>query len=444
MSEHLSEQNLERYRRRMMQPAELLTANDHVATCEACYQRFSAEDLVATIYTFVRANLKESDREEYHHFVYEQMAAYADDALSEEERTLVQSHMEVCQECETEVGDLLALKASINSDRKLAPKTSLPLFSRFTAFWQAPAYRLAFQIAGAVAMSALVYWAATMPLRTRLADLQSQLTSLRQENERLQQDDGTAGTIISDLQTQLEQSRRSEIDQSPNPSQQIVLTLNDGDGQVTLDKRGNLTGLRSLQPEHLRLITTALTTERIKTPPVLAELLPKPGTLMGNAEGSGSFALLSPVGTVVLSDRPTMRWHSLSGATGYIVIVVDSNSNEVAASQLLSATEWRVPRPLERNRIYFWQVRALKGGAEIRMPAPAAPDAKFKVLEQAKTDELERAKPTYANSRLMSGILYAEVGLLDDAEREFQALARANPKSGLAQKLLRNLKARRH
>ena len=69
-----------------MPPAELLAANDHVATCEACCQRFGAEDLVAATYTFVRANLQESDREEYDHLVYEQMAAYTHNALSEAER----------------------------------------------------------------------------------------------------------------------------------------------------------------------------------------------------------------------------------------------------------------------------------------------------------------------------------------------------------------------
>lgn len=425
-----------------MRPAELLAANDHVATCEACYQRFGAEDMAAATYTFMRANLRESDREEYDHLVYEQMEAFTHNALGEAERILVQSHIEACQECATEVGDLRALKASIHGDRELARKPSRVLSGKFTSLRQAPVYKIGFQLAGLAALLTLLVWVATLSFRTR--DLQKELTRLRQENEQLRQDNGTAGTIIANLQTQLEQARNSASDKSANPSQQIVLTLNDGDGTVTLDERGNLTGLKSLQPEQLRLITTALTTERIKTPPVLAELLPKSGTLMGSAEGPGSFALLSPIGTVVLTDRPTLRWHSLSGASGYIVSVLDSNANEVASSQSLTTTAWKVPHPLERGRSYSWQVRALKGGAEIRLPAPAAPDAKFRVLEQAKTDELERGKQSYGNSRLVSGVLYAEAGLLDDAERELDALARANPKSPVARKLLRNVKTLRH
>jgi hypothetical protein len=44
---------------------------------------------------------------------------------------------------------------------------------------------------------------------------------------------------------------------------------------------------------------------------------------------------------------------------------------------------------------------------------------------------------------LTLGILYAQSGLLDDAEREFQALLRANPQSPLVRKLLRIVREKR-
>lgn len=48
-----------------------------------------------------------------------------------------------------------------------------------------------------------------------------------------------------------------------------------------------------------------------------------------------------------------------------------------------------------------------------------------------------------AGSHLTLGVLYAQAGLLDDAERELQLLLRANPQSALAQKLLRGVRAKR-
>jgi hypothetical protein len=85
----------------------------------------------------------------------------------------------------------------------------------------------------------------------------------------------------------------------------------------------------------------------------------------------------------------------------------------------------------------------MKDGEEIRMPAPSAPDAKFKVLEQSQAEALERAKQAYGHSHLLLGILYAQAGLLDNAEQEFQALSEANPRSRVAQTLLHSVKALR-
>jgi hypothetical protein len=56
---------------------------------------------------------------------------------------------------------------------------------------------------------------------------------------------------------------------------------------------------------------------------------------------------------------------------------------------------------------------------------------------------LAAAKNETAGSHLTLGGLYAQAGLLDDAERELQLLLRANPQSALAQKLLRGVRAKR-
>lgn len=55
------------------------------------------------------------------------------------------------------------------------------------------------------------------------------------------------------------------------------------------------------------------------------------------------------------------------------------------------------------------------------------PEAKFKVLEEAKARELNRLKVT--NSHLALGVFYALEGMLTEAMREFQILADNNPNS---------------
>jgi hypothetical protein len=65
------------------------------------------------------------------------------------------------------------------------------------------------------------------------------------------------------------------------------------------------------------------------------------------------------------------------------------------------------------------------------------------VLDQSKAEELSQLKRAASNSHLAIGLISVKEGLLDDAQREFETLAHANPKSAVAQKLLDNLKALR-
>jgi hypothetical protein len=56
---------------------------------------------------------------------------------------------------------------------------------------------------------------------------------------------------------------------------------------------------------------------------------------------------------------------------------------------------------------------------------------------------LLNAKKAYPDSHLVLGILYAQSGLIDNAEQEFESLIRVNPKSNIAQKLLASLRSYR-
>jgi hypothetical protein len=162
---------------------------------------------------------------------------------------------------------------------------------------------------------------------------------------------------------------------------------------------------------------------------------------MGGGDPGVAFGLVTPVGKVVLSDRPQLRWKPLDGADSYVVKVYDSNYQEVAASQPLKTTVWNVDKTLKRGGLYQWQVTANKGGEEIKSPVRPAPDARFRILEASAAAEIESAKRQAGNSHLLLGTLYANAGLTEDATREFQALVKENPNSELAKKLLRKVQS---
>jgi hypothetical protein len=234
---------------------------------------------------------------------------------------------------------------------------------------------------------------------------------------------------------------RGVVGTTPLPPTEIVLTLNDGGGRVTLDGEGNLAGVGALPPAQQEIVKAALKTGKAVNSSALAGLGGRGGTLMGDAGAGESFALKSPAAVVVEGARPTFRWDALGGATSYRVTVYDSNFNAVATSPPLSAQAWTIPDALARGAIYSWQVTATKDDREIKSPKPPAPEAKFKVLEAAKAGELQRARRANPRSHLTLGILYAQAGLLDAAERELRALLGANPQSDVARRLLAHVRA---
>jgi hypothetical protein len=213
---------------------------------------------------------------------------------------------------------------------------------------------------------------------------------------------------------------------SVQPEQPVVVVaqLNDGAGVVSLDKEGKLSGADNLPAGYQ-----------------LQGLTRPPSALMGPNDPVPQFSVIEPGGNVLLGDRPTFRWSRMEGATGYVVEVYDDQFKLVSASPEITSLSWATTQALPRGHVYSWQVKAIKDGQETTSPRPPAPQAKFRVLDQAKANELMKAKRAYGSSHLALGLLYAEAGLLREAEAEFRLLQRANPNSEIAQRLLRQIQA---
>ena len=116
----------------------------------------------------------------------------------------------------------------------------------------------------------------------------------------------------------------------------------------------------------------------------------------------------------------------MEGATGYVVEVYDPQFNLVATSPQQTGNSWTTTLP--RGNVYSWQVKAIKEGQEITSPRPPAPQAKFRVLDQTKANEIANAKRAYGTSHLTLGLLYADAGLLKEAEQEFRLVATCESK----------------
>jgi hypothetical protein len=212
-----------------------------------------------------------------------------------------------------------------------------------------------------------------------------------------------------------------EVQPEPAP---VVAQLNDG----------------PVPAAYQELVKKALTTQRIERSSQLQGLTRPSSSLMGTNEPGREFSVLAPAGVVLMSDRPSFRWSRFEGASGYVVEVYDDQFKLVMSSPEVTNVSWTATQSLARGKIYSWQVKAVKDGQEVTVPRPPAPQAKFRVIDQGRMNEISRAKRAYGSSHLTLALLYAEAGLVSEAEQELRMLQKANPQSEIVRKLLRQVR----
>jgi hypothetical protein len=422
MPEHLSEQMIERYRRRSLPADELFAVDDHLSSCEACRHRAVSLAEPDRAFSALQTNLRAAGSAASH-LSYEQMAGFVDGDLDDVQKEIVASHLDLCAVCDGEIQDLRAFKPEVEPLVHHVPVMAqqVTLWQRLSPF--GPNYRWVWRAAVASLVISFVAVAALLYLR------QKRIRDVAETAQAIPQPTNPPSPIATPSVSQPE-------------SGDIAFEISDGSRRVTVDKQGQLAGLEALTASSQRSVRAALMTGQIDAPSTLGTIAGKRGTLMGGADGV-AFQLTSPVGKIIRENRPIFRWKPLSGSRTYTVSLLDSNYNVVATSPLLTATEWKPSRPLPRGVVYSWQVTAHKDEQEITAPAPPAPEAKFKVLDTAKLSEIQQAEAAYPDSHLTRGVLYAEAGLLEEAEREFRLVIKANPNSEAARKLLQQVRALR-
>jgi hypothetical protein len=355
-----------------------------------------------------------TDEAPFHLDYEEHLEPYVDGKANDIDREIVESHVALCSTCAAELKDLLEFKqqpVAVVAQASSQRKQWLPNLS----FVSRPAWAVAGLLAAFVLATAVFMWTRSRPA---------------EQARTMSPPPG---------------GRKETPSPSPQPSmsphEEPLLVLNDAGGQVVLDQRGRLEGLQELPPDLKESVERALTTRRLGASPGLAGWSTGAGSLRSGAGAESMLAPLNPVGVVIETDRPTFRWRTLEGTQHCTVTVYDAKLRQVASSGPVNRTEWTTPKPLRRGVTYSWQISTVKDGETIVSPKPPLPEARFRVLDQRAVDALAKLKGT---SHLALGVFYWKHGLLEDAEREFKALAHANPHSPVVQELLSSIRALRH
>jgi len=413
MAKHLSAEQLAHWDEGTLAPEELRAADEHLATCDACHEALRAAGRPADAGALASALFPPETGEPFH-LSAEEVAAFVEGAADATDQQIALSHLESCFACGMAIKELRAFRALMSTQpaRDHAPAPGHGAWAwrggrrpAFARLFLAPAL-------GIAAAALLLGWFSTREAK-QVADLRRANRSLVASNEALRR--------------QAEQARGALASHAP-PASGVPVA---GPPSPTPAPRPSP---RKSAPAPPPLAT-------LRTPPVLTELIGRPNTLVGEAGDGVPFALLAPVGTTVMSDRPSLRWRPLPDASGYrVTIINDTDPADTQESELLTGTEWTVPRALRRGSVYSWEVVALREGEEVQSPQPPAPDAKFKVLELSQVGVVLQARRKGEAYRLELGRRDAEVGLLDEAEAEFQAVLEANPGSAPARRFLEQVR----
>jgi hypothetical protein len=194
-------------------------------------------------------------------------------------------------------------------------------------------------------------------------------------------------------------------------------------------------GYASLAPAARQRVRAALAAGVAAVPGDVAALAGETERLMGDAPAR-SFRLVEPLATAVVDDRPALRWEALPGAEGYVVTVTDESLRPVVRSPRTLETSWTPEAPLERGRVYVWQVAARRGTQTITVPVPPAPLARFKVLDAAPARLLRESERAQPDAHLVLGLLAAGYGARAEAARHLEQVPASDPHRAVAERTL--------
>ncbi|MGI8839032.1 MAG: hypothetical protein ACR2H4_20700 [Pyrinomonadaceae bacterium] len=446
MSEHPSTPQIEHFCLSALPEDELATVAPHVADCQTCHHQFT-ETLRQQIGSGpISFTLAPEFWFRHDHVDFEQLVGLAEKTLDATSREIIDIHLKVCGTCREDVRSFMAFRTQSARGMEVSygPTGHASTREGFSGlpWWRSlgwkPTSALAALVLAAVALVIVV------SVNKRNSDT---LEAKKNEPTQIGVQASPTLTNPANLPSPLtpEPVRSPNAPSSPSAidTSTAVAVLKDGQGDVTIDKSGHVKGLDEVSLISKQEIAQASLTERIETPDILSSLGGQDSTLRGSSNRGHSFRLLYPARRVLIEDRPVFKWETLAGATSYRVYVLDSKNSEVIKSEELipAETQWTAKTPLRRGEVFSWVVTAVVDGREVVSPAASAPEMKFALLSIKDVQELNQLKRT--RSHLALGVFYARVGLLREAEREFQQLAKLNPQSQLPRKLLRSVRSMR-
>lgn len=155
-------------------------------------------------------------------------------------------------------------------------------------------------------------------------------------------------------------------------------------------------------------------------------------TAVKSVASDPSLNAFGPAQTFVSGGCPEFRWPAVTGASDYVLHIVDDEANrEVYRSGMIATAggvdvpmRWTLPdqQRLSAGVVYRWHVTAMTESRSINLPAVDDRSTRFAVMAAAQASLLRKAKQSWGSSALAGAALDLDAGLLDEAEAGFRKL----------------------
>lgn len=448
MIEHVKREEMETFCALDLPGREAISIAKHLHSCRDCHRLFekvsrSQRYRQPLVFNFsLEYTLKNA------HLEYSDLVAFSEGQMQEEESEQVEEHCQMCEGCRNDVRAFQAYLDEFNRYRevRLGPLT---LTERLRLTWndissstwvrKQKMKPLTFSLA---ALSIILGVAVVLSFMHGNKSLQPALNSTPLSSI----PENKAGDISVPAQPAVEEKglvsnnsadeRHTQTDGS-GASSRILIAVSDNGRLYGINEQGTILGVEGYPVDLKNDITKLMKGNIIKSepPPNVTSPIVKSRGL----EIHSGLKLLTPVATYVSGDQPVLKWQLLPGDYRYVVSIVNENFNEVEKSPELITSNYKITRKLERGAVYQWQVKAFKDGRENLVTQREV--GKFMVITADKFRHVTEARKRY-RSHLVLGVIYKKDHLLAEAEEEFRQLVQANPKSGIAHKLLDSVTSR--
>jgi len=410
MSAHLTADQIENYLSRRLSRADLDHVHDHLFDCEDCYDQFL--DLFEKQKLPIEIDLDELGGLKDWHLEGEDLRAYVEGRMDQLDLDFANMHLEGCEWCKEEVISFSEFnsKLSYYLSKRHRPTKRHSIEGRYIPELRnlsRPLQMAGVSILGLLLLSStIMVWlfAGTKPAGE------------------------SAG--VSEQAVQTPPLHIEQIPSSANTNSHAT----EERSAKQVSREDNISSARIKHSPDVNLLA--------KNPikPSVIDLFDRSSVVLrGGSSEDEYFNVISPYRTVIGQDKPDFHWSTLSGASSYVVSVYDKDLRLVVTSEPLTVSHWRIPLQLKHGEIYTWIVTAHKDGKEVVAPLLPA-RAEFMIIAQTDLVSLNR-KLKAGSSKLGRGVIYAEAGLLDDAEREIQAHLVMNPTDKSGKQLLRTIKS---